>query len=35
LTSSSGSYLFTNVIPGREVYVYFWKLLNLHYFGNY
>lgn len=23
LTSSSGSYLFTNVIPGREVYVYF------------
>ena len=35
LTSSSGSYLFTNVIPGREVYVYFWKLFHLHYFGNY
>jgi hypothetical protein len=29
LTSSSGSYLFTNVNPGGEIYVYFWKLFLL------
>lgn len=28
LTSPSGSYLFTNLIPGREVYVYRETLLN-------